>query len=323
MSPEITIVIPYHNESGTIEYTLERVGKQTLAAKEAIFVNSSSTDDSFEIVEHWIKNNQYKYATCFRNIFESTDNPASSKNVGIRNCRTEWIAFMDCGQNFDPDWLEKQYQYATSHNVELVSGVVYLVGENWVDRCSAAQTYGYKRNRPCVPTSLLKKSIFEQTGLFLEKRRAGYDAAWPIVLKRLGIKRGINPEVKIKYKGYNFSGNIRHLLKKSILYAKPTVGIKGYYVPYLYPLFALLILSSLIFSFELLLSLILIYFLSRTFFIPIFKSRNVKIYTEHPAEALALPLIGFIIDFGKLVGILQGMKFYFIDSKKQNLNAAK
>lgn len=313
MNPDITIVIPYHNEQATIEYTLERVGNQTLPAREAIFVNSSSTDNSFETVSLWIQKNQHRYTTKFRNIFEGTDNPASSKNAGIRNCNTEWVAFMDCGQNFDPDWLEKQYNYISKHKVDLVSGVVYLVGENWIDRCSAAQTYGYKRYRPCVPTSLVKKSVFERTGLFLEKRRAGYDAAWPLVLKRLGIKRGINPEVKIKYKGFNFSGDLKHLFKKSILYAKPTVAIKGYYTPYLYPLFALLLLLMLFVSYELFLKALGLYIFARMFIIPIYKSRNVKLYLDHPLESLALPLIGFVIDTGKLIGIIQGLNFYFIN----------
>jgi glycosyltransferase involved in cell wall biosynthesis len=312
MTANITVVIPYHNEKKTIAYTLERVGEQTLKPKFAMFVNSSSTDDTFDYVEKWIENNQHRFETKFLNVFENTNNPASSKNVGIRNATTEWVAFMDCGQNFEKYWLKSQYNYATTNKLDVVSGVVYLVGENWVDRCAVSQTYGYKRNRPCLPTTLVRKAIFEKTGLLLEGRRAGYDAAWPIKLRILGIPRGINEKVKIQYIGFNFSSNLNHLLKKSILYAKPTVAIEGYPTPYLYLVFPIVVLLAFLASFAVGISLIALYLLTRIFFLPIMKSRNILFYTEHPFESLmGLGIVGFVIDLGKLVGIIQGFKFYY------------
>ena len=241
MNPDITVIVPYHNEKESIEFTLERVGEQTLPAKAAIFVNSSSTDDTFDVVDNWIRKNQHRYATRFFNIFANTDNPASSKNAGIRRAGTEWVAFMDCGQNFEKNWLEKQFRFARDDDLDVVSGVVYLTGGNWVDRCAIAQTYGYKRYRPCFPTTLARKAIFEKAGLLLEGRRAGYDVAWMIKLKKLGIKRGINEDVRIRYIGFNFSSNLAQLYKKSVLYAKPSVAIDGYLTPYFY------VISSLLF----------------------------------------------------------------------------
>ena len=318
MNPDITVVVPYHNEKKTIAYTLERVGEQTLPPKVAIFVNSSSTDDTFDYVQKWIDENQHRFQ--FQNVFENTDNPASSKNVGIRHATTEWVAFMDCGQNFEKDWLESQFKYAQANNLEIVSGVVYLVGENWVDRCAVAQTYGYKRNRPCLPTTLVKKSVFAKTGLLLEGRRAGYDAAWPIKVKKLGLVRGINEKVKIQYIGINFSSNLKHLFKKSILYSKPTVALEGYPIPYLYIAFPLIVLLSLLISVKLTIALIALYFLTRIFFLPILKSRNISFYKEHPIESLfGLGVAGFVIDLGKMVGIIQGIRYYYF-SQKENLS---
>lgn len=308
MNPEITVVVPYYNEKKAIKYTLEQVGQQTLPAKIAIFVNSYSTDDTFDVIDLWIKKNQYRFSTQFKNVFENTNNPASSKNVGIRRAETEWVAFMDCGQHFDKTWLESQFNYCQKNKVDVVSGVVYLVGENWVDRCAVAQTYGYKRNRPCLPTTLVKKSVFEKTGLLLEGRRAGYDVAWPLKLKKLGIERGVNEEVKIRYIGFNFSSNLKHLFKKSILYAKPTVAIEGYYTPYFYIVVPLLALSTLAISFKLTIATILAYFFTRIFLLPIMKSRNVLFYKDYPFESLlGLGIVGLVIDLGKVVGIVEGI----------------
>ena len=51
MTSDITVVIPYYNEQGTILFTLQRIAEQTLQPKVAIFVNSSSTDDTSAIID--------------------------------------------------------------------------------------------------------------------------------------------------------------------------------------------------------------------------------------------------------------------------------
>ena len=312
MNADITVVVPYYNETRTIESTLEKIGKQTLSAKHAIFVNSSSTDNTSDILDKWIEKNQHRFTTKFKNIFENTSNPSSSKNVGIRYANTEWLAFMDCGQKFDIDWLEKQFNFAKENNVDVVFGVVYLSGVNWIDRCAVAQTYGYKRNRPCVPSTLVRKTIFDKTGLFLEGRRSGYDLAWRIKVKNSGVKYGINSNCKIIYRGANFSPSISQLLNKSILYARHSVGLDGYYVPYIHIFLGLLFLIILFVSPEWAFILFLIYILVKTIVIPVIKSQNLLFYKEHIFEALLGSwIIGCIFDTGKLVGYFIGVRDYF------------
>jgi glycosyltransferase involved in cell wall biosynthesis len=317
MRPEITVIVPYHNEKNSIEYTLERVGEQTLPATAAVFVNSSSSDDTSVVVDRWIRKNQQRFSTQFLNVFEHTDNPASSKNAGIRHASTEWLAFMDCGQNFDKTWLEQQYRCVQDRHLDVVSGVVYTVGENWVDRCAIAQTYGYRRNRPCVPTTLAKKSVFEKTGLFLEGRRAGYDAAWLRRLGKLGIARGVNETVKITYIGFNFSPSLAHLYRKSVLYAKPSVALEGYWMPYAYAVSPFLFALIAVASAKAAGAALLFYFLARTFLVPVAKSRGIVYFKEHTWEALlGLGVVGFVMDLGKTVGTWQGIRYYYFSKSR-------
>lgn len=310
MNPEITVVVPYYNERETIEYTLERVGEQSLPAKSAIFVNSSSTDGSSDVVDCWIQENQHRFTTKFRNVFEGSNNPASSKNVGIRLAKTEWVAFMDCGQNFEKNWLEAQASCAQETKSEVVSGVVYLTGENWIDRCATAQTYGYKRNVPCIPSTLVKKSVFDRTGLFLEGRRAGYDVAWRIGLKMLGIRRVINEQVRIRYIGVNYSSNLVHLFRKTSLYHVHTVRMENYLTPYVYVIFPFLILCSSALSLRLALGLVIAYFLARSFLVPFLKSP--LMLKDHPLEFLfGAGIIGMSVDLARMVGVLKGIRYYY------------
>jgi len=308
MENDITVIVPYHNESNVIEVTLTQIANQTVPAKSAIFVNSSSTDDSSDVVDDWIKDNQPKFLTKFHNIFENTSNPGSSKNVGIRNANSEWIAFMDCGHRFDQDWLEKQANYVAKNGLYISFGTVCLTGTNWVDRCAVAQTYGYKRKRPCVPSSLMKKSIFDETGLFIEGKRAGYDLAWRLKVEDKISKCGVNYDVSISSLDINFSPSILNILKKSILYARSSFGLDGYFVPYYYLLLLSLLIFIVILLPSLFIPLLLVYFFLRTFIIPVVKSQGGAIYKEYPLAALfGLGLIGLAIDLGKIAGYLLGV----------------
>lgn len=311
MAPDITVIVPYYNERETIRFTLGRVAEQTLPATRALFVNSSSTDDTPAIIDAWIRENQARFATRFENVSAGTDTPASSKNAGVQRAASDWVAFMDCGQNFQRDWLERQFAFASAHQLDIVSGVVYVTGRNWVDRCAIAQTYGYRRNRPCLPTSLIRKSLFAKAGLFAEGRRAGYDAAWLLQLKTLDIRRGINTGVAIEYIGTNFAATLPQLFRKSVLYAKPSVALPGYYVPYLYATASLLFLVMLVTVPCLAAGLVAVYLLVRTFAIPLLKSRSAAFFRENPVAALfGGGIVGLIMDTGRLIGTWQGILHY-------------
>lgn len=308
MVPEITVVVPYFNEQETIGFTLRRIAEQTLPAMAAIFVNSSSTDNTSAIVDAWIAENQSHYRTKFQNVFAHSSTPSSSKNAGVRLATTEWLAFMDCGQNFQVDWLERQYVFSQERTLDVVSGVVYATGTNWVDRCAVAQTYGYRRKRPCLPSTLLRRHIFDDIGLFPEGRRAGYDAAWLLRLKKSGIERGVNANAVIEYIGVNFSSTLRHLYLKSALYAKPSVGLQGYHTPYAYAALPFVLLTLLWLEPMAALPLGAGYVAARSLAIPILKSRGLALFRESPLAAWsALGLVGLVLDCGRLAGTWQGI----------------
>ena len=312
---EITVVFPYYNENETILTTLDLISKQTKMPAEVIFVNSSSTDRTSETIDGWIKENQNRFETKFRNLFEGTNTPGSSKNVGIRNARSTWVAFMDCGLLFPTDWLGKQWDFIQKNGVEVVSGVCYLEGEGIMDTAAVAQTYGFRRKRPCLPSSVVKKSIFERTGLFLENRRAGYDVTWPLLLRRMKIQRGINSDVVVKYNGVNFGNSLTGIFRKSIIYAIPLVNLRYYRVPYYYLLFITVFILVSVFSLYFSLFLIGVYLLLRGYIIPINKSAGIRVFIEKPLIIILLPLLGIVIDTGKLIGFLIGCKKYLISYK--------
>ena len=311
MLPEITVIIPYYNESESIEMTLELIASQTLKPVIAILVNSSSTDNCSQIIDEWIS--QYQGPIKFLNIFKSSNTPSSSKNIGIKISTTPWVAFMDCGLVFQKEWLELQWKYLTEHtDCNWVSGVCYFKGVGVIDQCAVAHTYGYERKRPTMPTSLIKKELFNRFGLFLENRRAGYDAAWPLLLSRNGIKRGINFDVIIKYERVNFGSTFAGIFRKSFDYNLPTVNMPYYYVPYYYlALFFLLIFAALL-SPLWGLTFFLLIFLIRSFVLPAVKSQNFYLLKKGVNYWMIMPLVALAIDSGRMLGILRGTWKYHL-----------
>ena len=57
---DLTIVIPYYNESKTIIKTLDMIASQSYSPKEVILVNSSSTDNTSKVIDEWIKEAEEK-----------------------------------------------------------------------------------------------------------------------------------------------------------------------------------------------------------------------------------------------------------------------
>lgn len=302
LTPRISVVIPYHNEAATIETTLAMVAAQTLQPYEVILVDSSSTDDTFSRIEQWLVRHTDQSGIRFRNVQEGTNVPGSSKNAGARLAEGEYIAFMDCGQLFEPTWLELQWHYLQEHGGDIVSGGCLFSGTNILDKCAIAQTYGYNRWRPTIPSTMLTKSLFERVGPFLENLRAGYDAEWPIRLQRLGIDRGINPAVVIRYNGVNFANSLRSVFMKSRLYAEPTMNLSGYSVPYLYLIFFAVCMIVTFICIQAGIALGASYILFRGYFVPFVKSGGIAIIRENPDALIWLPIIGFFIDCGKMAG---------------------
>ena len=305
---DITVVFPYYNEAETIRTTLDLMSRQTLMPREVYFVNSSSTDGSARIVDDWIAANQPRFETKFHNVSEGTNTPSSSKNVGIRRAACDWVAFMDCGQRFPEDWLERQWAYVRSHpEVDLVSGGCVMTGEGLIDQSAVAMTSGYKAFRPCVPTSLVKKTVFDKTGPFRENRRAGYDASWASSLARAGVRRGINEDVVIRYLGVNYADSLSECFSKAFRYAVPMVGLPGCYTPYAY-LAPLVVAASCCAlhprSFGLFLGA---YVLFRGYYYPARKSRGFALIKERKLALLTLPLTAIVIDAGRMLGYIKGI----------------
>ena len=300
------MIVPYFNEAEVIVETLEQLRTQTLTPSQVIMVNSSSTDNSLLVVDAWISQNQSSLPCPYRNLNSSTNTPGGSKAAGVDIATTDLVAFMDCGLKFSPEWLALQFAKLMSDpGASWVSGGLITSGEGITDKCAIAHTYGYRRFRPCMPSSLLRRNIFETVGRFKDLR-AGYDAQWIRDANRCGQMRLINESVVVSYFGTSFASNLWGVFKKSILYARPTLRSGNAKTPSIYILAAVVGLAIAIFLPSLIVAGVVAYFLARLALV-IKKSKSNSIYFLRPDRLVMLLLTGVVLDLGKLIGYSRGL----------------
>ena len=101
----VSIVMPMHNSSRYVGESVESVLAQTYKDWELLVVDDASTDDSVALVEHYAAIDPR--VRLLRNDHPS-GNPASPRNVGVREARGRFIAFLDSDDIWLPHKLESQ-----------------------------------------------------------------------------------------------------------------------------------------------------------------------------------------------------------------------
>lgn len=115
--PTLSVVIPTFNSQGTIRAALESVYAQSVAPDEVIVIDDESTDQTCAVVTTNFPQVQL--------IRKENGGPSSARNLGIKNAKFEWIAFLDADDIWALDKNEIQLK-KVENNPRAV-----LVASNW------------------------------------------------------------------------------------------------------------------------------------------------------------------------------------------------
>ena len=293
----ISLIITYYNEEKNIIRTLKKVFSQSLLPKELILINSGSTDKSKKLIDNFLKTKKNKNINIY-NFSLDTNLPSTSKNMGVQVANYKLVAFLDCGLNFENNWLEKQLYILKKNKLDAVIGSVKLLGKSLFDKASVINTYGYKKITPCIPGSLIKKKIFNKLGYF-EQSRSLYDVLWKKKLFNSNIKYEINNENSISYYDINYASNLKNLLQKSYLYSSDKINFDRNPRTFLYLSIPILIILLMLFNFTYLIGFAITYLIIRL--LNIFLKSEFKSILNLKFLYL-LVLTSLTIDIGRLCG---------------------
>lgn len=110
---EISVIIPVYNAEKWLNRLIKSLKSQTIFKKlDIIFVNDGSTDSSLDILNSINEPN-------IRIITQKNSGVSCARNTGIKNAKSEYIAFIDADDYIDNDFFET-YLKQINNNYDLI-----------------------------------------------------------------------------------------------------------------------------------------------------------------------------------------------------------
>ena len=181
---KISVVMPAYNVANYIEQSIRSVMNQTLTEIELIVVNDASTDNTWDVISKLME----EYGERIKGINLSQNiRQGGARNIGIREAKGEYIAFVDSDDWIEPTMLEKFYAAAKEADADLAGTYkcyMYFSEDNiqkkesnhkWLLDLSGKEITSQNREKLYLcPTSIVqnifkKQIIMDNNVFFLEK----------------------------------------------------------------------------------------------------------------------------------------------------------
>ncbi len=171
----LSVIIPTYNRADFIQRAIESVFTQTHKVDEIIVVNDGSNDNT-DIILATYKN--------IKVIKTKNQGVSHARNVGIKEAKNEWIAFLDSDDEWQKDKIKKQIDFHLQNPKILFSHSE----EKWIRRGKEIK-YPKSLKKPsgecflqnistcriAASSVMMHKSIFEDIGFFDEGLRVCED----------------------------------------------------------------------------------------------------------------------------------------------------
>lgn len=122
----ISIIMPVYNKYKYLTKSLNSIINQTYKDFELIIVDDGSSDGSENLCDEFAKKDNRIKVLHIENAGVS-----NARNVGLDNAKGKYLQFIDSDDYVDDDMLEKLYDKATKHDVDIVISGVTKVNHNY------------------------------------------------------------------------------------------------------------------------------------------------------------------------------------------------
>jgi len=120
----VSVIIPCHNCSETIDRAVDSVFSQTHENWELILVNNNSKDNTWEKLLDIKDKNPNKAITV---LDEPRKGAPAARNKGLYEAKGEWIQFLDSDDELLPQKIEKQLEITNAFEVDVIYSPYYKV----------------------------------------------------------------------------------------------------------------------------------------------------------------------------------------------------
>lgn len=252
INPKVTVIMPVYNGANYIKEAVDSILNQSFKDYEIVVINDGSKDNTEEILDG--------YGDKIRYFYQNNAGTSVARNLGIREARGEYIAFLDQDDVYFPDKLERCLDYfKLNADVPMVYSNMLVIDQSgkklydWLlTKKYFAEGYIYENLLKecffCPSTVVIKKTLLLEVGGFDESVRGVEDFdLWLKIAKnhKIGLIR--ETLVKWRWHGKNTSTNSfmmdenrikvykKQLLHKDLAptcinYIKNLIQINYYYV---------------------------------------------------------------------------------------------
>ena len=126
--PEVSVIIPVHNESYRMEGLLNSLAIQEYSQAEIIFIDDRSSDNSADMLRDYIQDKPHM------SLLSLEENPGPNfkqyaLEKGIEACKGEFILFTDADCEVPPQWIASMVKRMINNQVGAVLGPVFKRSE--------------------------------------------------------------------------------------------------------------------------------------------------------------------------------------------------
>ena len=123
--PEISLIIPAYNSEDYIARSIDSALASNFNDLEIVIVNDGSKDNTQQILDWYAKN--YPNVSVYT---KQNGGVADTRNVGIKNAKGKFIAFMDNDDLIRPDMMSNLYNAIKQSNTDIAIAPLYRIIDN-------------------------------------------------------------------------------------------------------------------------------------------------------------------------------------------------
>ncbi len=307
-----SIAIPVYNEEKNIINLLDSLFAQSYKPKEIIISDGGSSDRTVQLINNYILNN--KKDIQIKIIGREGKCRGSGRNIAIKNCQSKYIALIDSGHIADKDWLKGFAKFISRQdNADVIFGTVHPIKNNFFNKIVSSFILGNKKHdgkiKETVASMLIKKSVFEKIGFFLESNNGTYVVEDLNFIKKIkNSKNIIKFYLESSFTSWNVSENYQQLFNKYVSYSIGAINA-GYFNLWHKNVFRNILLAIIIIIFSLkitfipfIILLFLLLFLRSLFYLNKNNWFNESIFLMKMKYILALSYLLILIDYAAIKG---------------------